>query len=78
MVAVLNFKDKPQENYEIGLPHAGTWKVRLNSDSSMYDESFGNAVCENIEAEQSGMDGLPFKGSLNLAPYGFLVISCDP
>ena len=77
IVAVLNFANKLYENYEIGLPHGGTWKVRLNSDSSLYDASFGNVVCENIKAVKRGMDGVPFKGKINCAPYSFLILSSE-
>ena len=77
VVAVMNFANKLHENYEVGLPHDGIWKIRLNSDSSLYDASFGNVACEDIQAVKLSFDGLPYKGKFSFAPYSFLILSAD-
>ncbi len=40
VVVVLNFSNSPKENYEIGMPAPGLWKLRLNSDAPIYSNDF--------------------------------------
>ncbi len=78
VVVVANFRDHTYGNYEIGLPHDGVWKTRLNGDAKVYDPSFGDMPALEVHAEAGEYDGLPFKGRVNLAPYSFLILSADP
>lgn len=77
VVVVLNFADATHEGYEIGLPAAGTWRVRLNSDSHHYSNEFGYAHVPDVMAADGARDGLPAKAALTLPPYSFLVLSQD-
>ena len=36
LIVILNFTPVPRHDYRIGVPHAGSYKVLLNSDSSFY------------------------------------------
>ena len=78
VVVVLNFTAAPLQDYWIGLPAGGTWKVRFNSDWNGYDAEFGNTFTADMDAVDQGQDGLPAKGCLNaIGPYTALILSQD-
>jgi 1,4-alpha-glucan branching enzyme len=74
-MVVVNFRDQAWEEYDIGFPHDGTWKVRLNGDSKSYDPEFGDFLCPDVTVEPGEYDGQPYRGRLRLAPYGVLILS---
>jgi 1,4-alpha-glucan branching enzyme len=73
VVVVLNFSNTPRENYEIGMPSAGAWKLRLNSDATVYSKDFQGFASGNIEAFAEPRDGLDACASLSIGPYSMLV-----
>jgi 1,4-alpha-glucan branching enzyme len=75
VVVVVNLSAQPQENYAIGLPAAGRWCVRLNSDAQAYADDFGNAGPAELTADAIGRDGQPAQAVLSMAPYSVLVLS---
>lgn len=77
VVVVLNFADKSHQDYNIGIPEEGLWKVRFNSDWKGYDESFGDQVAFDTEAYDSMKDGQGYNANVHLSPYGILVLSKD-
>ncbi|GAA3933289.1 alpha-amylase family glycosyl hydrolase [Hymenobacter algoricola] len=76
-IIVANFADVSHERYTIGLPAAGRWHVRFNSDWQGYDQDFGNFESTTAEAEEGEYDGQPFHAAFGLAPYSVLIISQD-
>ena len=77
VVVVANFANAPVENYEIGFPSAGPWKVRFNSDSRYYSKDFGDYQANDAEAAPDHYDGLPARGAINLGPYSVIILSQD-
>lgn len=77
VVVVLNFSHDPKENYEIGMPAPGIWKLRLNSDASIYSRDFQSYSSGDIEAFEGDRDGLDAHASLSIGPYSMLVFSQD-
>jgi 1,4-alpha-glucan branching enzyme len=75
VVVVLNFANRAFDAYAIGFPRGGSWRVRLNSDSRHYGEDYGDHAGYDAMAEASARDGLPFSGSIGLAPYSALVLT---
>ncbi len=89
VVVVVNLSHVAHENYKLGFPPPGTWRLRLNSDWSGYSRAFGNQACSDVVAgtersdESRGtvdvkQDGLPATGTIAIAPYSVLVFSQDP
>ncbi len=78
VIVVLNFADHGQAAYRIGLPAAGTWRVRLNSDSHDYDPEFANFDTVDVVASEQPYDGLPHSGVLGIGPYTAIILSQDP
>ncbi|HSO28222.1 MAG TPA: alpha-amylase family glycosyl hydrolase, partial [Anaerolineales bacterium] len=77
VVVVANFADKSLENYRIGFPQGGLWKVRFNSDSDHYDAGFGNFAAYDVDAGEPGYDGVPASGKIAIGPYTVLIYSKD-
>ena len=77
VLVVVNMAVEPREDYRIGLPAAGTWKVRFNSDSRHYDQEFGNHPTLDLAAEEEPYDGLPFSGVISIGPYTATILSQD-
>ncbi|WP_240731652.1 alpha-amylase family glycosyl hydrolase [Hymenobacter radiodurans] len=74
-IVLANFADTTREGYCIGLPAAGQWQVRFNSDWEGYDQEFSNFESFGAEAEEGEYDELPFHACFGLAPYSVLIIS---
>ncbi len=63
----------PRENYLVGVPQAGHWRERLNSDATLYG---GSGV-----GNQGGVDSVPVAAhgqfnslNLHLPPLGILIL----
>lgn len=77
VVVVANFRNTTYNNYRIGLPRGGGWSVAFNSDWSGYSSLFGNLFSPNFQADSQAHDGMPFSGTVNLAPYTALILTKD-
>ncbi|MFB6098775.1 MAG: 1,4-alpha-glucan branching protein GlgB, partial [Salinibacter sp.] len=76
LIFVLNFTPIVRENYRIGVPSAGTWRERLNSDSEAYGGSnVGNQG--TVHAEAIGQHGRDHSIELTLPPLGALVLETE-
>ena len=76
-VVVANFTGQPIENYAIGFPASGTWKLRFNSDAKVYDPEFTDFPSGDVTAVEEGQDGLPCRGAVGIGPYSVLIYSQD-
>ncbi len=88
VVVVVNLSHLAHENYKLGFPAPGTWRLRLNSDWNGYSRGFGNQVSKDVIAgaeprgEQPGLnavqrDGFPAEGSISIGAYTVLIFSQD-
>ncbi|QDV23147.1 alpha-amylase family glycosyl hydrolase [Aureliella helgolandensis] len=75
VVVVINFANRTWDAYEIGLPHPGTWTLRLSTDSNHYSAGFSNHPSADLEAVAHPSDGYPASGKLSIGPYTALVYS---
>jgi 1,4-alpha-glucan branching enzyme len=89
VVVVMNLSHLAHENYKLGFPSPGTWRLRLNSDWSGYSRAFGNQACSDVVAgaERPGgsngataveQDGFHATGTIAIGPYSVLIFSQDP
>lgn len=62
VVVAVNITNQPQNEYALGFPRAGLWKVRFNSDSYNYDDNFENHPTHDVETGEEKIDGLPCSG----------------
>ena len=77
VVVVLNWRNQEWQDYRIGLPRPGVWRVRFNSDWTGYSPDFGNFWSPDVTADGGPQDGLGFSGSLKIGPYSILILSQD-
>ncbi len=77
VVVVLNFANRAYDAYTIGLPRAGRWRVRFNSDSRHYGEDYGEHPGYDAHARAEARDGLAFSGEVGLGPYSALILTQD-
>jgi 1,4-alpha-glucan branching enzyme len=86
VVVVVNLSHLAHENYKLGFPSPGTWRLRLNSDWNGYSRAFGNQACSDVvagaekrgEPQDAGADkrdGFPAAGTINIGPYSVLIFS---
>ncbi len=75
-VVVCNFTPVPRQNYRIGVPQAGRYRERINTDGTEYGGSgIGNAG--EVHAEPHPMHGHHHSIRLNLPPLGVLIFTTD-
>ena len=77
VVVVCNFKNTTYNNYRVGLPRSGGWSVAMNSDWIGYSSIFGNLFSPNLSTTGQAQDGFAQSGTVNLAPYTFIVLTKD-
>jgi 1,4-alpha-glucan branching enzyme len=77
VVVVANFGHRAYPDYQVGFPREGRWRLRLNSDWQGYSSLFGGMLSGDSTAHGGSSDGLPFRGSVALAPYSVLIFSQD-
>jgi 1,4-alpha-glucan branching enzyme len=77
VMVVFNFANQGYSNYELGFPRGGTWRVRFNSDASVYDAYFGNWPTFDTDANGVGMHEMPTSASIRIGPYTALMFSQD-
>jgi 1,4-alpha-glucan branching enzyme len=78
VVVLANFRNQQWDDYRIGFPAAGTWKVRFNSDWTGYDAEFGDHLMGDFVVEPTPWDGMPYSASLQFGPYSMLIFSQSP
>ncbi len=75
VVIVANFFNEPQDNYIIGFPAEGIWKLRFNSDWEGYSDDFENHPSTDVTAQMGDCDGLPCHASVSIGSYSVLIFS---
>ena len=77
VVVVVNMMNQNRDDYAIGFPRAGLWKIRFNSDSYKYDPNFANHPTPDVEAHEEKIDGLSCSGKISIGPYTVVIFSQD-
>ena len=75
VIVVCNFRNQEFNDYRIGLPRPGLWKVRFNSDWEGYSDDFDNLFSPDVSSDAIAWDGLNQSGTLRIAPYSVLILS---
>jgi len=77
VLVVLNVSWQPYDSYRVGVPRAGTWTVRLDTDQRRYSDDYGGGGPAAVDADDQPYDGLPYSVALPLRPYSALLLSQD-
>jgi 1,4-alpha-glucan branching enzyme len=70
VVVVANFANRTHEAYELPFPADGTWRLRLNSGSQLYDAEFPQTAAGDLDVEGN-------RTSVAIGPYSVLIYSQD-
>jgi 1,4-alpha-glucan branching enzyme len=74
LLAAFNFTPVPRHGYRIGVPGAGQWSERLNTDSVRYGgTNVGNSGA--VEATVQPSHGQPYSLDLTLPPLGAVIFA---
>jgi 1,4-alpha-glucan branching enzyme len=73
IIVILNLTPIPRENYRIGVPLPGVWKVIFNSDQGFYGGS-DYPISGAVMTEEINWQGKAFSLSINLPPLSALVL----
>ena len=73
IIVILNLTPIPRENYRIGVPLPGVWKVIFNSDQGIYGGS-DYPISGAVMTEEINWQGKAFSISINLPPLSALVL----
>jgi 1,4-alpha-glucan branching enzyme len=76
-IVILNFANRAFPVYAIGVPRAGLWRVRLNTDWSGYDAAFGNQLSLDSASTDEPVDGRPWSVSVGIGAYTCVILSQD-
>jgi 1,4-alpha-glucan branching enzyme len=76
VLVVVNFTPVPREDYLVGVPQAGYWVERLNSDATLYGGS-GVGNMGGVHSVPLSVHGRYHALSLRLPPLGILVLKRD-
>jgi len=74
-IVVANFADRSIDDLPIGLPAAGRWNVRFNSDASSYAPDFGSHDVFDLDTDGPPMDGCDQSGLVSVGPYSVVILS---
>ncbi|MEO8937600.1 MAG: 1,4-alpha-glucan branching protein GlgB [Burkholderiaceae bacterium] len=72
-IVVANMTPVVREGYRIGVPFAGEWRERFNSDAADYGGS-GTGNQGTVHARDEATHGLPASVALTLPPLGLLIL----
>ncbi|WP_245558808.1 alpha-amylase family glycosyl hydrolase [Aestuariimicrobium kwangyangense] len=74
VVVVVNLRNHAWDEYRIGFPAAGEWKLLLNSDAKIYSDTFGDQPATDVTADDSvDQDGQPASAAISIGAYSVLV-----
>ncbi|MBK8447017.1 MAG: alpha amylase C-terminal domain-containing protein [Micropruina sp.] len=77
VVVIANLDAQAKQKYRIGMPEAGLWKLRFNSDAKLYSDAFGDFDSFDVTAHAGDLDGLAAHAEIDIAPYSLLIYSMD-
>ncbi|MFT4215976.1 MAG: alpha-amylase family glycosyl hydrolase [Micropruina sp.] len=77
VVVVVNLDAEARHDYTIGMPVDGLWKLRFNSDATIYSDEFGDFDSFDLTAWPGERDGMAAHTDVDIAPYSVLVYSRD-
>jgi len=77
VIVLANFSTEAFPDYHLGVPRAGRWRVRFNSDWDGYDPDF--EVVESLDADSRAVeqDGMAQRIAVGLGPYSVVILSQD-
>ncbi len=77
VIVLANFSTDAFPGYHVGVPRAGRWRVRFNSDWDGYDPEFETVDSNDADSEAGEHDGMAQRIAVGLGPYSVVILSQD-
>jgi len=77
VVVVANLSDRPVHDLRLGLPRAGRWRVRLNTDAATYSPGFGDHPVFDTDTQPDPRDDYEQSALIGVGPYSVSILSQD-
>lgn len=78
VVVVANFGNEAYDEYLVGFPRPGLWKVRLNSDWQGYSPDYEHHASNDKHADGPARDGMPCSAAVSIGAYTVVILSQEP
>lgn len=75
VLVVVNFANTPYAAYDVGVPDANAWRIRLNTDLPAYGSDFTGTQRGTVTPVLRAKDGKPYALPLVLGPYSAIVLT---
>ncbi len=75
VVVVLKFSEHRKDNYRIGLPFPGVWKLVFNSDANCYGTHQDGTQATDLVGVEEAYDGHPASAAMNIGAYSCQILS---
>ncbi len=75
VLVVANFSSTSFTAYNVGVPDANPWRVRVNSDLPAYGSDFTGTQSGSVSPKPIATDGKPYALPLVLGPYSAIVLT---
>jgi 1,4-alpha-glucan branching enzyme len=75
VVVIANLRNKAYAAYDIGVPSAGAWKVRLDTDWTKYGADFAGGETGALQTTPMPYSGFPYKLTTALGAYSAVVLT---
>ena len=72
---MVNLANKGFTEYDVGVPDASPWRVRMNSDLPAYGSDFTGTMTGSVTPVLRAKDGKPYALPLVLGPYSVIVVT---
>jgi 1,4-alpha-glucan branching enzyme len=77
VIVIASFSAEEQGEYRLGVPRAGRWRVRFNSDWGGYDPEFETVPAFDTDSTPDPRDGMSQSIAVGLGPYSVVILSQD-
>jgi 1,4-alpha-glucan branching enzyme len=77
VIVLANLSAATHPRYRVGVPRAGRWRVRFNSDWDGYDPDFETVASVDADSTPERRDGLRHTMEVGLGPYSVVILSQD-
>ncbi len=78
VIVIMNLSHVAVEACAVGAPHPGAWKLRLNSDATVYSDDFTGHPASDVSTLGETADGMAQSLRTGIGPYTVLIFSQDP
>jgi 1,4-alpha-glucan branching enzyme len=77
VVVIVNAANRSYDQYSVGVPRSGLWRVRFNSDWVGFSSDFGNHYSADAFAHLEARQNMPFYVDVGIGPYTVVILSQD-